>query len=103
MSFRVAAFIDDSRDAISLTAHAGRSGPGGDDGAAVTRDCLFDGVVHATPVLQRAALAAGVVAEGPVLIDEDGAATVVPPGFQFEVHTSGALFITGAARAGASS
>lgn len=103
VSFRVAAYVEDLGGGIKLEWAEGDREPLAppSDTASVTQTCRFDGVEHETTVLQRAALVPGFVAEGPLLVDEDGATTVVPPGFRLAVHGSGALFINRAEREGA--
>jgi N-methylhydantoinase A len=45
-------------------------------------------------VYDRAALRAGDVFDGPAIVQEDGSATVVPPGVRVAVHPSGHLVLT---------
>ena len=49
-------------------------------------------VAEAT-VVDRAALAAGAVLEGPAIVEEDQSNTVVPPGLRLSAHASGDLII----------
>jgi 5-oxoprolinase (ATP-hydrolysing) len=53
----------------------------------------FDGAWHDTPVLDRAALAAGTCVAGPALITDDGATTVIVPGWQATVLKHGELLL----------
>jgi N-methylhydantoinase A len=57
------------------------------------RPCCFDGAELATAVFSRAALAVGEVVNGPALIDEDGATTLIPPGFTASHDPCGALIL----------
>jgi N-methylhydantoinase A len=45
------------------------------------RRVAFDGAFHATPIFDRARLPAAAAIEGPAIIEEPGAGTLVPPGF----------------------
>jgi len=53
----------------------------------------FDGAWHHTPVLDRATLAAGTVISGPALITDDGATTVIVPGWQATLLKHGELLL----------
>ena len=55
---------------------------------------IFDADPVATPVYRRDALHPGPLLEGPALVEEDGAATLVPPGFTLRCHDDGALLLT---------
>lgn len=57
------------------------------------RPCCFGGVVVDTAIFDRQALAVGEPIAGPALIDEDGATTLVPPGFNACHDSSGALVL----------
>ena len=59
-----------------------------------TRAVIFEGDPVATPVYRRDTLHPGPVVDGPALIEEDGAATLVPPGFTVRCHESAALLLT---------
>jgi N-methylhydantoinase A len=59
-----------------------------------TRPVLFDAEPLATPVYRRDALRPGPVIDGPALVEEPGAATLVPPGFSLRCHPGGALILT---------
>jgi N-methylhydantoinase A len=47
----------------------------------------------ATPIASRTALPAGFAGEGPVIITQVDATTLVPPGWSIAVHRSGALLL----------
>jgi N-methylhydantoinase A len=67
-----------------------------DDGVDATlgeRDAVFQGQSYVTPVLARDRLREGVVGEGPAIIEEQSATTVVPPGWQIEVDSRGNVLL----------
>ena len=69
--------------------------PGGETPEpAGTRAIIFNQGVLDTPVYRRDALTRGTTLSGPAAIEEDGAATLVPPSFSVECHASGALILT---------
>ncbi len=57
------------------------------------RAVYFDGRFHDTPVYERFRLPLQAGFSGPAIVDEDGATTVVPPGWKAEVHGTGHLFL----------
>ncbi len=57
------------------------------------REVVFDGQSRSTPLIRRADLAAGHAFEGPAIIVEGTATTVVPPGFSVSVDPIGSLVI----------
>jgi N-methylhydantoinase A len=59
-----------------------------------TRDVYFDGAWLAVPVYERDRLPAGAPFAGPALVDEMGAVTVVPPGWQGAVGRLGEITLT---------
>jgi len=64
-------------------------------GAAVdTVDCFMAGAAHRVPVFDRALLAAGFAARGPLLIVDALATTVVEPGWQAMIDPDGTLRLT---------
>ncbi len=66
-------------------------GPGRDgDPLIERRPVWFDGWVDC-PVLDRAALPAGHVLEGPAIVEEAGGTSVIPPRWRVAVHGSGTL------------
>ena len=66
-------------------------GPGRDgDPLIERRPVWFDGWVDC-PVLDRAALPAGHVLEGPAIVEEAGGTSVIPPRWRVTVHESGSL------------
>ena len=58
------------------------------------RHCHFAGDNLDTGIYQREKLPAGARLSGPVLIEENGSITIVPPDFNLEHHPSGALILT---------
>ncbi|MEM7273362.1 MAG: hydantoinase/oxoprolinase family protein [Actinomycetota bacterium] len=63
-----------------------------DAGDPVVRSVSFDGTDHQTPILDRDGLAPGSQLDGPVVIAEPTATTVVPPGWRLEVDSYGSIF-----------
>ncbi len=57
------------------------------------RDVVFDGASYPTVVLHRAAMPVGRDFEGPVIMEEDGASTVVPPGWRVQRDALGILVL----------
>ena len=49
---------------------------------------------HAAPLFQRAALRPGEIIRGPAIVSEDGATTLIEPGWQAEVRPGGELVLT---------
>lgn len=58
-----------------------------------SRTVWFDGKPCEAAVLERAALAVGALADGPVLVEEMGSISVVPPGWHLEVGAAGELHL----------
>ena len=78
---------------------AGRAAPfrpaaPGADALLGTRRATFDGVPNDTSVLLRDRLSSGERHKGPIVIEEESATTVVPPGHAIEVDDHGNLLIT---------
>lgn len=75
----------------------------GDEGAAFaptpgepqvgTRDVIFDGTNHATPIVKRDRLAPGKSMASPAIVEEESATTVVPPGYAITIDTFGNMLI----------
>ncbi|HEV3344076.1 MAG TPA: hydantoinase/oxoprolinase family protein, partial [Pirellulales bacterium] len=59
-----------------------------------TTTAWFDAVEHRTAVYDRAALAPGETIEGPAIIHESSSTTVIDPGWQGEIVSTGALVLT---------
>src|SRR5262245_40497463 len=78
---------------------AGRAAPfspsAGGDALVGRRRAVFGGDEHETDVLRRDLLRPGERYDGPVVVEEDGSTTVVPPGSVFEVDPNGNLLIMG--------
>ena len=61
---------------------------------ASSRPVYFAGQEQETAIVDRAGLASGSVTQGPAIIEESTATTLVPPGWQVEVITGGHLSVT---------
>ena len=57
------------------------------------RDAIFDGDAHMTPVVARDKLGTDYTIDGPVIIEEQSATTVVPPGWQVNVDEQGNILL----------
>jgi N-methylhydantoinase A len=60
---------------------------------AQVRDAIFDGRPERTPVLWRDQLSVGSELNSPVIIEEESATTVVPPGWHVRIDKLGSLII----------
>lgn len=58
------------------------------------RDIVFDGKVSATPIVARDRLSRDYSASGPLIIEEQSATTVVPPGWSIAVDELGSVVLT---------
>lgn len=63
------------------------------DPLAGTRDVIFDGETHETPIVKRARLAPGSSMASPAIVEEESATTVVPPGYTIGIDTFGNMLI----------
>ena len=79
VTVRVTAAARTAKPALRSSAHDGTSSD------TRTRPVFFEGAWSDTAVLARSAIAAGISVEGPALVEEMGAVTVVPPGWRLEV------------------
>jgi N-methylhydantoinase A len=59
-----------------------------------SREAIFDGQAHKTPVLWRDWIDLGAEFTGPVVIEEDSATTVAPPGYHVRLDSLGNIIIT---------
>lgn len=66
----------------------------GEDSQIATREAVFNGETHTTPVLARSRLGADFSAAGPLIIEEQSATTVVPPGWRASNDAMGNLILT---------
>ena len=57
------------------------------------RDAIFEGVAHKTPVVARDRLGTDYTIDGPVIIEEQSATTIVPPGWQVNVDEQGNILL----------
>ena len=67
----------------------------GESAVVARRPVVFAGDEHETDVVRRDLLGPGDRHDGPVVIEEDGSTTVVPPGYSVETDGHGNLLITG--------
>jgi N-methylhydantoinase A len=58
-----------------------------------TRDIIFDGVNHQTPIIKRDRLQPGKAMTSPAIVEEESATTVVPPGYTIVIDTFGNMLI----------
>ena len=58
-----------------------------------TRDVYFDGAFLSCPILDRVRLSLGALIEGPTIVEEAGATTVIPPGWTARVIGHGELMM----------
>ena len=58
-----------------------------------TRDVVFDGTVHETPILKRDRLVPGQTMASPAIVEEESATSVVPPGYTITIDTFGNMLI----------
>jgi N-methylhydantoinase A len=63
------------------------------DPAIGTRDAIFDGKLYETPVLWRNRIEKGSQFRGPLIVEEESATTIVPPGYQARVDDLGNIII----------
>jgi N-methylhydantoinase A len=59
-----------------------------------TREAIFDGKSYKTPVMWRYRLDKAATFRGPMIIEEDSATTVMPPGHQARIDDLGNILIT---------
>jgi N-methylhydantoinase A len=90
VNFRVAAV-----GAVSKPAPPRQLLPGEGAGEPVgSRPVYFDGAFHDTPVHRREDLGPETGLQGPLIVDEDGSTTIVPPRFALTVDASSNLVLT---------
>jgi N-methylhydantoinase A len=58
-----------------------------------TRDAIFDGKPYQTPILWRNRIEKGAQFKGPLIVEEESATTIVPPGYQARVDDLGNIII----------
>ena len=66
----------------------------GDDPITGRRQAIFDGAAYDTPVLWRDWIKLGAEYAGPLVIEEDSATTIVPPGHHVRLDEWGNIIIT---------
>ena len=72
-------------------ANTWRAKRGGGEGHKEIRKVWFEGKWRETSVYERNEVGPGAVVEGPAIVEESGATTVIPPGWRAAVHESGHL------------
>ena len=87
VSFRVVGFGGSAPIALPERPDTGDATP------SATRQISFDGAFIDTPILQRDRLPANLTIEGPAIIEEEGATTVVPPQFSATLDRRGILVL----------
>ena len=58
-----------------------------------TRDVIFDGKPYETPILWRNRIEPGTQFSGPLIVEEESATTIVPPGYRARVDELGNIII----------
>ncbi len=71
-----------------------RAAPGGAPREAATVEARFGGTMAKTSLFLRETLGAGTIIEGPAILSDTSATTVVEPGWQAEVAADGTLVLT---------
>jgi N-methylhydantoinase A len=89
VNLRVAAVGGLDREAVGF-----RAPEQGDDPVMGVREVIFDGRARATTILLRSRLGPGAGYSGPLVVEEDTATTVVPPGYKILVDPLGNMLIT---------
>jgi N-methylhydantoinase A len=87
VSLRVAAIGRVNKPELPEVAASGTSKP------KATRNAFFDGEVHAVPVYDREHLPLAKSLFGPLIIEEGGSVTIVPPGWSCRVGKVGTLVL----------
>ena len=90
VSFRVAAYGLTDKPQVPER-HDGREV---DEALTGERPCRIGGRELPTRIYQRERLPNGARLRGPLLIDESGTTTLVPPDVTVEIHRSGALVLS---------
>jgi N-methylhydantoinase A len=89
VNLRVASIGRLDREAAGFTASEK-----GEDPVMGVRDAIFDGKALPTTILLRRRLGPGATYAGPLVVEEDTATTVVPPGYRIVVDALGNMLIT---------
>ena len=77
----------------TYSAKTWRAKRGGGEDHAEVRKVWFEGKWRDTSVFDRTEVGPGATVEGPAIIEESGATTVIPPGWRVTVHASGHLLL----------
>ena len=88
VSYRLAAWGLTDKPRLPAVERAGRSL---DDAVAGTRGVVFEGVEQQVRVVDRDRQPTALTLEGPVLVEEGGSTTVVPPGWTVRLEEAGCL------------
>lgn len=67
--------------------------PEAGDAQVGSRDVIFDGATHSTPIVKRVRLAPGKTIASPAIVEEESATTVVPPGYTISIDQFGNMLI----------
>jgi N-methylhydantoinase A len=79
---------------LARNAATPRMGEIGQNPVVETREAIFGSKPHKTPVLRREWIEPGSEFSGPLIIEEDSATTVIPPGHRAGVDKLGNILIT---------
>ncbi len=79
--------------ALEKLEHSSFAAPEESDPLIGTREVIFDGAKHSTPILARDKFCADFSVLGPVIIEEQSATTVVPPDWKVEVDSEGSMLM----------
>ncbi len=66
----------------------------GEEPVTGTRQVIFDGTTHDTTILLRKRLLPGAHYRGPLVVEEDTATSVIPPGYDMKVDELGNIIVT---------
>ncbi len=59
-----------------------------------TRDVIFDGEAHVTPIIKRTRLSPDNPISSPAIVEEESATTVVPPGYTIAIDAFGNMLVS---------
>lgn len=90
VSYRIAVWQESEKPVLALPERSGRSM---DAAKTATTAVIFGGKSYDIPVYQRELLPPELDIDGPALVEEDGASTVVPPGWRTTLDQIGCLVL----------
>ena len=90
VNFRVTAWGLTDKPVLPRPGGAGR---GMADARLGSRQVVFNGVAHETPLLARQALPVAEIISGPAIVEEAGSSTIVPPGWNVMLDPHGILLL----------